>query len=71
MLNASSPEENAGEERTVTRNTSSGVASMVQVKIAVYGMLALLIIGTALTYWVEFSNTFDQHPSMLMRVLPA
>jgi len=34
----------------------SGVASMVQVKIAVYGTLALLIIGTALTYWVEFSN---------------
>ncbi len=49
----------------------SGVASIVQVKIAVYGTAALLAVGTVLAYWVEFSNTFVDHPNLLMRILPA
>jgi len=59
----------AGPDRHV--HDLSGVASIVQVKIALYGTLVLLVVGALLTYWVEFSNTFAQHPSMWMRFLPA
>lgn len=52
-------------------NSISGIASVVQVKIAIYGTLALLVLGTALIYWIEFDNTFDQHPHLFMRILPA
>ena len=63
----------AGREKgkNVIRNGISGVASIVQVKIALYGTVVLLLVGTVLTYWVEFSNTLDEHPHVLMRVLPA
>ncbi|NJN47949.1 MAG: hypothetical protein HC808_17370 [Candidatus Competibacteraceae bacterium] len=49
----------------------AGVASIVQVKIAVYGTLVLLIVGAALTFWVEFDNAFQEHPHLLIRILPA
>ena len=56
---------------TIDSHSLFGVASVVQVKIALYGTAALLVVGTVLAYWVEFPNTFDDHPNVLMRILPA
>ncbi|MEE4379398.1 MAG: potassium transporter TrkG [Candidatus Competibacteraceae bacterium] len=49
----------------------AGVASVVQIKVAVYGTLILLIVGTVLTYWVEFENSIKGHPHPVLEILPA
>lgn len=41
-------------------NRFSGVASPVQVKLAIYGTAGLLLIGTGLVYWLELENATGQ-----------
>jgi trk system potassium uptake protein TrkH len=49
----------------------SGIASKIQIKIALFGTLFFLVLGTTLIYWIEYDNTFPEHNNFLYHFLPA
>jgi trk system potassium uptake protein TrkH len=49
----------------------SGIASKIQIKIALFGTLFFLFFGTVLIYWIEYDNTFPEHDTFFYHFFPA